>query len=565
MVFSVLSFRDAGLTNWFGPRVRPEFQSEPGWKRYDSSGGALNAILMGDKFDAKDVNQRVPAIPQSELQEGLSGAVAAGDFKRLSVRGGAASLMGRVGGMALQLGTTLVLARLLSPSDYGLQTMVLTLINLCSLFQDAGLSTATVQRETLTNQEVSTIFWINIAVGVVLTAAVAAAGPFLAAFYRDPRLLWLTVASATVFFFNSLSVQHRSILNRAMRFTTNVKIDMLSATLGSVIAIVMAALGCGYWSLICQNVSLPIITTIAAWIALPWMPGRPRWTPEIRSLLRFGGTVSLNSFVVYVAYNTEKILLGRYWGAAPLGLYGRAYQLSNLPVQQLTDSSSAVAFPMLSRLQGDPPRLRRSYLKAHSLLVSVTVPAVIGCALFADAVVRIILGPKWSGAAPILRLLSPTVLVFAVMNPLSWLLRATGLVERSLKIALFIAPCVILGVLAGIHYGPTGVALGYSTAMVILFVPLVAWAKHGTGITAADYWDCIKRPLIAAGLAGCAAWLCKLALQNTLTLIPTAAVGLTIFFAIYSALLLFVMGQRAVYADLLTHLYPRNQELPAKC
>ncbi len=155
MVFSVLSFRDAGLTNWFGPRVRPEFQSEPGWKRYDSSGGALNAILMGDKFDAKDVNQRVPAIPQSELQEGLSGAVAAGDFKRLSVRGGAASVMGRVGGMALQLGTTLVLARLLSPSDYGLQTMVLTLINLCSLFQDAGLSTATVQRETLTNQEVS--------------------------------------------------------------------------------------------------------------------------------------------------------------------------------------------------------------------------------------------------------------------------------------------------------------------------------------------------------------------------------------------------------------------------
>ena len=521
--------------------------------------------LMGDQSDRKIMTNSPLSPTESEPRDALSGTVAADEFKRRSVRGGAASVIGRVAAMALQIGTTLILARLLSPSDYGLQAMVLTLVNLCSLFQDAGLSLATIQRETLTKEQVSTIFWINVGLGVVLTGLVASAGPFLAAFYKDPRLLWLTVASSTVFFFNSLSVQHRSMMNRAMRFTTNVKIDMISATSGSVIAIVMAALRCGYWSLICQNISLPIVTTIGAWIALPWMPGKPRWTSEIRSLLRFGGTVSLNSLVVYVAYNTEKILLGRYWGAAPLGLYGRAYQLSNLPVQQVTDSFSSVAFPMLSRLQSDQQRLRRSYLKAHSLVVSLTVPMVISCALFADAVVRIMLGPKWSGAAPILRLLAPTVLVFAVINPLSWLLQATGRVERSLKMALLIAPVVILGVLAGIHHGPTGVALGYSAAMVLLFVPLVAWAIHGTGVAGADYWDSIKRPLIATALAGCTAWLFKAGFQDTLTLIPSAVIGLTVFFTVYAALLLFVMGQRTVYGDLLGHLFQRNQEAPAKC
>jgi O-antigen/teichoic acid export membrane protein len=507
--------------------------------------------------------ENVLAVPDDDPQLGLSGVVASDEFKRRSVRGGAANMLGFGASFVLQIGTTLILARLLSPSDYGLQAMVLTLVNLCGLFQDAGLSAVTIQRETMTQEQVSTLFWLNVCLGVFFTSLVAAAGPFLAAFYKDSRLLWLTVASGTVFLFNSLAIQHRAMMNRVMRFTANAKIDMLSAALSSVIAIGMAALGFGYWSLICQNISLAIIPMLAAWIAMPWMPGRPRWTAEIRSMVRFGGTVSLNSFVVYIAYNTEKILLGRYWGAAPLGLYSRGYQLANLPVKQVTDSLYSVAVPTLSRLQSDPPRLRRAYLKAHSLVVSLTVPAVITCALFADEVVRIMLGRQWSGAVSIVRLLSPAILVFALMNPMSWLLRATGRVERSLKIAVFIAPVVILAVLAGLRYGPNGVAIGYSTAMVLLFIPLIAWAKHGTGVTNGDYWDCIKRPLVAGAIAGCAAWAAQFALRSSLPPFPLFAVGLSVLGAVYVGLLVFAMGQRAVYAELLTHLFRRNSEAAA--
>jgi O-antigen/teichoic acid export membrane protein len=497
----------------------------------------------------------------NDLQEGLSGAVSTADLKQKSVRGGAASLIGQGYGMALQIGTTIVLARILSPTDYGIQAMVLTLINLFSLLKDAGLSAATVQRQTLTHEQISTLFWINLALGTVLTMGVAAMGPLLVAFYKDPRLLWVTIASATVFLFNSLGVQHTALLNRAMRFTTRVRIDILTCTIGAVIAVVMAVLGCGYWSLICQNISIPIVGAVAVWIAMPWMPGRPRWTRELHSLVRFGGTVTLNSLVMYVAYNGEKILLGRFWGPAALGLYGRAYQLANLPVQQATDSVGGVAIPMLCRLQADPGLLRRSYLKTHSLIVSLTVPAVIACALFADEIVRIVLGPKWSGAAAVLRLLSPTVLVFALMNPLSWFLRATGRVERSLKIALFIAPVMIIGVLAGISHGPVGVALGYSTAIVLLFGPLVAWAKHGTGITTRDYWECIKRPLIAGGLSGAAAGLFKLAFHHTMAPTPAFLLALTIFLAVYAGLLLFVMDQKKIYVDLISNLFQRKPGL----
>jgi PST family polysaccharide transporter len=350
------------------------------------------------------------------------------------------------------------------------------------------------------------------------------------------------------------------MLNRAMRYTANAKIEITAAVIGSVVAIVMATLGCGYWSLICQNITLSVVQTIAAWFAMRWIPGKPRWTAEIRAMLRYGGTVTLNSFVVYVSYNAEKVLLGRYWGAAPLGLYGRAYQLSNLPVQQATDSFSAVAFPTLSRLQGDPPRLVRAYLKAHSLVVSITVPAVISCALFANEIVRILLGPKWGGAVPIVRLLAPAMLVFALMNPMSWLLRATGLVERSLKIAVFIAPVMVLAVIAGLRYGPNGVAIGYSAAMVLLFIPLIAWAKHGTGVSNRDYWDAIKRPLIAGFIAGAAGWCAQYALRNSLPSLPLFAVAFSVMGAIYLGILLFAMGQRAEYTELLTHLFARKSE-----
>ena len=512
-----------------------------------------------EQFSAEGENGAAVPRTQDRLQALLSRSHDPAQLKEKSVRGGVAVILSQGIGSVLQLGTLLVLARLLSPTDYGLQAMVLSLTNLVSLLKDAGLNFATVNRENLTHEQISTLFWINIALGIVLTLIVAAASYFLVLFYKDSRLFWITMASSSIFFLNSLSVQHRALLDRSLRFTVSATIDISSMVLCTVVAIAMAAMGFGYWSLICQNISLALFGAVGVWLAMPWLPGRPRWTPDSQSMVRLGGTVTLNSIVTYFAYNTEKILLGRFWGPALLGIYGRAYQLVNLPVQQVTSSVGSVAFPMLSRLQSDPQRLRRSYLKSHSLVVSVTVPAVFSCALFAHDLVGTLLGPKWQGAAPVLRLLSPAMLVIALMNPLSYLLRAVAQVERSLKIALVIAPAVILGDLAGLRHGPVGVAIGYSAAMLVLWIPLVAWAKHGTGVTFADYWDCIRRPLTAIVAAGTAAWLFRYAAHGALP--PVALLGgeLAVLFASYGALLMFVMGQKDLYLDLIREMLRRNR------
>lgn len=499
-----------------------------------------------------------PDIRGRKLHEAVFVKTHIGELKGRSVRGGIVTMISQGLKYVLQMGSTMILARLLSKEDFGLQGMVFAVTGVLALFKDAGLSAATVQRDTVTHEQISTLFWINVLVGVALTGLAAVLAPALVAFYHEPRLFWVTIASAAVFLLNGIGAQHAALLQRGMRYVTMAKIDVLSLAVSSAVGVGMAAYGFGYWALVGMVVSGTLVSTIGAWIAVPWLPGMPSRECGIRSMLHFGGIVTLNSLVVYVAYNAEKILLGRYWGAAALGLYGRAYQLLNLPLQQLHTSMYTVAFPALSRIQDNAERLCRSFLKGYSVLLSMTLPITLASAIFAEEIIRILLGPKWTDAAPILRLLTPTILIFAMINPFGWFLFATGRTARSLKMALVITPVVILGIVAGMKYGPKGVALGYSTAMTILIVPLIAWAMHGTGITGRDFWKTIKQPFLSGLIAGVAGLVFKIAVNGMLPPIPLLALGLLLVFGLYAWILLMVMGQKDLYSDLMKQVIQRK-------
>jgi O-antigen/teichoic acid export membrane protein len=367
------------------------------------------------------------------------------------------------------------------------------------------------------------------------------------------------VVSGATFLFNGLSAQHGALLQRGMRFVTQAKISVLSLAVSSAVGIVMALLGCRYWSLVGMALAVSIVNAAGVWLTVPWVPGLPRRKCGVLSMLHFGGVATCNGLVAFVALNAEKILLGRFWGADALGLYGRAYQLVTLPVQQLNVSVASVAFPALSRIQHDAERLAKAFLRSYFLLISLTIPITITCALFAEEIVRIVLGAKWMAAAPIFRLLAPVSLVFAVANPLSWLVTSTGRIGRALSISTATMPLVILGIVLGLSHGPTGVALGYSSALTLLLVPIAAWSKYGTGITWADLWGATKPPFLSGLLAGVAGLLLKLTLGGRLALIPYLLIGLGLVLGIYAWVLLIVMDQKHVYMDLLSHLLPRPQ------
>jgi PST family polysaccharide transporter len=473
------------------------------------------------------------------------------DLKQRTIRGGVARLVAQGANFLLRLGSLMILARLLGPKEFGLVGMVTAFTGVLDLLRDFGLSSAAVQRTTVTQEQISTLFWINMLVGTILGISFMVMAPALAAFYHEPRLVWVTIVLAVGFVFNSAGIQHSALLQRQMRFTTLAVINTVALFIASIASIAGAKAGYGYWALVAMTVTPPLISTVGFWLATAWVPGMPRRRIGMRSMMSFGGTITLNSLVAYVAYNAEKVLIGRFWGAGAIGLYGRAYQLVNIPTANLNSAVGEVAFSALSRVQDDPKRFNNYFLKGYSLVLAMTLPLTIACVVFANDVVLVLLGPKWMDAVVIFRLLAPTIMIFAVINPLGWLLYSLGLVRRSLNIALVFAPTIIAGYIMGLRYGPKGVAFAYSAVMTLWVIPFIALCVKGTAVSFRDVLLAVIRPLGFGILAGGLAFAVRVACGHLLAPLPMLILETSVLLIAFFGLLLFVGGQKTFYLDLI--------------
>jgi O-antigen/teichoic acid export membrane protein len=480
------------------------------------------------------------------------------DLKGQSVRGGVAVVLVQGAKLVLTVGSQMALARLLTPADFGLLAMVSVLTGVLGLLRDAGLSVATVQSEAITHEQTSTLFWINVVIGTALAFFTASMAKVLVIFYKEPRLFWVVILVSFSFIFNGFAVQHQALLVRKLRFTAMALIDLLALASGIAVGVVMALLNFGYWSLVGMALTGPAVSTLVLWLRVRWTPGKPVRNSGIRSMLNLGGTATAENIIIYVGYNADRFLLGRFAGATLLGLYGRAYQLVNLPLQYLSSSLFNVIFSALSRLQSDKERACRYFLKSYTLLVSVCVPVTIISALFADDIVPILLGPKWTGSIPILRLLAPTIVAFSLVHPFGWFLLSTGKAMRSLHISFLTAPTVIIGVLIGLHYGPKGVACGYSAAMVMLIIPVIAWAKRDYPMTFRDIWKSVQGPLLSGAFTLLAGLIFVYQTKEMLSHYTQLFLGLLLVAGLYFGFLLFVMRQWPLYSDLVRQVIQRR-------
>jgi O-antigen/teichoic acid export membrane protein len=456
----------------------------------------------------------------------------------------------------------IVLARLVAPRDFGLVGMVTAFTGFLGLLRDGGLSMAAVQRATITDDQTSTLFWINLAVGGILAALCGLAAPVLVRFYGEPRLLGIAIVIGLGFIFNGAAIQHRALLQRAMRFQALAAIDTVSLVFSIVLAMGAAAAGAGYWAIVLMTIGLPAAGGVGAWMAAAWIPGPPRRGTGVRAMIWYGGAITLNNIIVYIAYNTDKVLLGRFWGAEALGIYGRAYQLVTIPTDNLNSSVGLVAFPALSRMQDDPTRLREYFLKGYGVFQMLVVPIAAGCFLFADDIVHVFLGPKWSEAASIFRLLSPTIVAFALVNPLAWIIFAAGHTLRALKIAVLVVAVLIAGYGLGLSAGPQGVALGFSTALMGLVLPICLWATRDTAISVWDIGRMVIYPVLSIAAASTVAY----ALHGWTTGVEPALLRLIvetgILFGTYTVVLLWVLDRKAEYSAILQQagFWPARRE-----
>ncbi len=483
------------------------------------------------------------------------------ELKRRTITGAIASATGQTLSLGLRVISMVVLARLLSPGDFGLVGMVTAITGFMALFKDAGLSDAAVQSRTVNQGQLSMLFWVNVYIGLLLAAICGIAASGVAAFYGEPRLVWIMLAAGSTFILTGLTAQHRAMLLRNLRIHLVAMVEVLALSVSIIVSIAMAYFGSGYWALVASPITLAAVACAGMWWASGWTPSLPRRNSGARPMLLYGGRVMLNSLIVYVAYNMDKVLVGRIWGAEALGIYGRAYQLINLPVDSLHSTMGAVAFPALARVQHDPGTVRSYFLGIYRLFLTISLPIACSCAIFADDIILVFLGPKWHEATGIFRLLAPTVISFALINPLGWLLFALGRMRRSITIAILIAVVCIASYVAGLPRGPSGVALAFSLAMGALVLPVLVIARKDTLITLKDVFRTVGLPVAALAVGAAAVYLARGWLDGVEPTLLRLILENIVLFSVYLVMLMFVLRQGRIYLRLLeqANVYPRSR------
>jgi PST family polysaccharide transporter len=423
---------------------------------------------------------------------------------RKSLRGGAVSVVARAVNALVQIGSVLFMARLLTPEDYGLVSMVTAIIGFASVFVDLGTRDAVVQRSRVERGEVSALFWITMAIGAGLSLLVALSGPLIARFYGEPRLTMITVVSSLTFITAALSAQHYALLRRAMQFQAVGMIEVGANVLSAAGAIAMAFAGFGYWALVLRPIAMAFLLAVGVWWQCRWLPTRPSLTPGVKEMLRFGINSTGFTMTDFAGRSADRVAIGYGSGPTGLGYYQNARFVYDNLLDVLVFPVHGVAVASLSKLRDRPQQLREMWAKALSVVTFYSMPAFGLLAVMSRDLLVLLLGSKWAAAGVLLSILALRGIPHGVERTLGWLHVAAGRTDRWMRWGVFATLLQFVALAAGLPYGARGVCIAYVISTFILFIPAIAYAGRPLGIGAADVVGVCWRQLVGS-LAACSA------------------------------------------------------------
>jgi len=421
------------------------------------------------------------------------------NLKRKSVRGVFFMVGGGGTDLVVRLISTFLLARLLSPTDFGLVAMVLSVTAIAEQFSELGLSTATIQCRELSHQQVTNLFWINVGAGCLFGLAISGLAPAIASFYGTPELVAMTLLISTTFIWGGLTVQHQALLSRQLKQSHMAFVRVAASFLSLVLAVVLAAYHFGVWALVWREVSRAFFVAAGMWLFCPWLPGWPRGGVGTRSLLRYGSHLTLGQLVTACVAQLDRLIIGRFFGAGPLGLYRQAQQLILAPIDQIRMPLISVASPSLSILQTDVERYCRYYQRILLVMGLVTMPIGILIAIYAHEITHVLLGPKWIAATVFLRIFGLITAMKPCLDTTALVMLTTGRSKRLLKLSVlynaFLAACMVVGT----YWGVNGVALSNVVAIAVMTVPMLYFSLRETPVSLGAFLSAVSTPVIASG------------------------------------------------------------------
>lgn len=471
------------------------------------------------------------------------------DLKAVAVRGAGFAFGSQWLRQAISLGATVVLARLLTPSDFGLVAMVTAITGMLEMYKDLGLSAAMVQAPHLDDDQVNDLFWINTVLTGLIVLILSLAAPRIAGFYARPELVPVLWVLAVGFVAAGLSIQHWALMRRAMQFGVIAAIETVGFILAAGIAIGLGFSGMKYWALVGFIVTPRLVNLIGAWLCCTWRPRFSFSGKGIRPLFAFGWKLAASNAINAFAAGMDSVLIGRMSGGHQLGLYNRALQVRNVFIGLMDIPLNSIACATLARLQGNLPLIREAYQRLLYLFQAAMVPFWLVTLLCPDTLLRVVFGTQWVDAAPLVRILGILLMtqpLQSVMNAMFISLGRSGVV---LVWGGITSVFLVIGFISGMLLdGVRGVAWGYVLASGASSLVGVYIGIRLKGLMALRDWvRPVCMPLCAGGIA---ALMGGLAARFSGTLqswhSPYFAAGLSAFSAcvVYGVLLFWDLKRR---------------------
>jgi O-antigen/teichoic acid export membrane protein len=404
------------------------------------------------------------------------------DLGRRALRGGFVSVAVQYGNAVLQIVAAIVLARLLAPADFGIVAIVTVLTSFAPLLIDFGLGDATAQRIKITRDQVSSLFWLNSAIGLGVGVVVAVCSPIIASIYHDPRLQSIAMYSAITFVLFGLSSQHLALLRRTMQFGTIAQIQILSTAVGTAVSILMAIYDFGYWALVLRPIVTALCILIGAWLACRWRPAFPVVDDEVKSMVRFGLHVIGFSVAYTLAKSVDRIGLGLFYRPDQVGYYQNAITLYEYSVFSVFAPVHTVGSTALSKLQSNPVALGQKYEAALSAMAFFVMPMAAILSVTAQDVTVLLLGEKWRAAGLLLSVIALRGIFQAVEMSQGWLHLSIGRADRWQFWGIVSLVVQVVAVLAGLPFGAMGVAVAGVIASILIAVPAISYAGSPIGV-----------------------------------------------------------------------------------
>lgn len=408
-------------------------------------------------------------------------------IRRKTAKGLSWTVLAQQSRMLINLGVLVVLARLLSPREFGLIAMVTAFTNFFSILNELGFARAIIYKKDVSEKDLSSAFWINLFQGMALSLVVLALSPLIAGFYSSEQLQPVVMVLSLVFTVSSFGMIEQALFMKEMSFKIPAIIEILSSVSAAAVAIVAAASGFGVWSLVFQSLVYASLTAVLFFIFSDWKPRLTVDWEATKGLFGYGLPVSGFFIVNYFSRNLDNLLIGRFLGAFQVGCYDLAYKSLLLPLSNVSSIIGRVMFPAMSTLQDDNERAGRAYVKATRYIALLTFPITIGLAILAPELVRLFLGPKWNRAIFLIQ-------VFALIGGLQtiyitypWIYLSKGRTRTLFRIGLVFAVVSSASFLVGLHWQVEGVAIAYAIAFIVMLLPIFAYTLRLVDLKLRDY------------------------------------------------------------------------------